>query len=214
MVPNLYPALEPARRATADGRRGRGAPGASEAAARLGLFSAMPATGAHEVIVNAPASVTSLAELPAEQVALAMEVWRERMREHTRERLRAPDRQRAPRGGRVAAAHPRAAVRARLRAGARSRASASASARTRRARWAHNLLGDLVAEEVRRRERIVAIDDEAVLIAPYASSLPFQLMLAPRRPRARFEDDGPTGARLLHDGAVPPRAPPRLRARR
>ena len=31
----------------------------------------------------------------------------------------------------------------------------------------------------------VAIDDEAVLIAPYASRLPYQLMLAPRRPRAR-----------------------------
>ena len=38
-------------------------------------------------------------------------------------------------------------------------------------------------------------------------------MLAPRRPRARFEDDGPTGAALLHDalrrlarrlGASPP----------
>jgi UDPglucose--hexose-1-phosphate uridylyltransferase len=25
-------------------------------------------------------------------------------------------------------------------------------------------------------------------------------MLVPRRPRARFEDDGPTGAALLHDG--------------
>ena len=35
-----------------------------------------------------------------------------------------------------------------------------------------NLLGDLVQEEVRRRERIVAIDDEAVLLAPYASRLP------------------------------------------
>ena len=45
-----------------------------------------------------------------------------------------------------------------------------------------NLLGDLVAEEVRRRERIVAIDEEAVLMAPYASRLPFQLMLAPRTP--------------------------------
>jgi UDPglucose--hexose-1-phosphate uridylyltransferase len=38
-------------------------------------------------------------------------------------------------------------------------------------------------------------------------------MLAPRRPQARFEDDGPTGAALLHDalgrlrralGAMPP----------
>jgi UDPglucose--hexose-1-phosphate uridylyltransferase len=63
-----------------------------------------------------------------------------------------------------------------------------------------SLLGDLVAEEVRRRERIVAIDDEAVLMAPYASRLPFQMMLAPRTPRPRFEDPGPSGAALLHDG--------------
>jgi UDPglucose--hexose-1-phosphate uridylyltransferase len=63
-----------------------------------------------------------------------------------------------------------------------------------------NLLEDLVAEEVRRRERVVAVDAEAVLIAPYASRLPFQLMLAPRSPRPRFQDDGPTGAALLHEG--------------
>src|SRR6185503_17431592 len=62
-----------------------------------------------------------------------------------------------------------------------------------------NLLADLVQEEVRRRERIVAIDDEAVLMAPYASRSPFHLMLAPRSARARFEDEGPTGAALLHD---------------
>jgi UDPglucose--hexose-1-phosphate uridylyltransferase len=38
-----------------------------------------------------------------------------------------------------------------------------------------------------------------VLLAPYAAALPYQLMLVPRRPRRRFEDDGPTGAALLHD---------------
>src|SRR6201990_1555946 len=76
-----------------------------------------------------------------------------------------------------------------------------------------NLLADLVQAEVRERERIVAIDDEAVLMAPYASRVPYHLLLAPRRPAARFEDDGPTGAALLHDalrrlraklGATPP----------
>ncbi len=76
-----------------------------------------------------------------------------------------------------------------------------------------NLLGDLVQQEVRQRERIVAIDSEAVLMAPYGGRVPYQLMLAPRTPRARFEDDGPTGAALLHDalrrlatrlGASPP----------
>ena len=63
-----------------------------------------------------------------------------------------------------------------------------------------NLLADLVQAEVRGRDRIVAIDDEAVLMAPYGSRLPYQLMLAPRRARPRFEDDGPLGAALLHDG--------------
>ena len=53
---------------------------------------------------------------------------------------------------------------------------------------------------MRLRDRIVAIDDEAVLMCPFAPSAPYQLMLAPRRPRPRFEDDGPTGAALLHDG--------------
>ena len=66
---------------------------------------------------------------------------------------------------------------------------------------------------MRRRERLVAVDDEAVLLAPYASRLPFQLMLVPRRPRPRFEADGPSGAALLYDalqrlrrrlGASPP----------
>ena len=45
-----------------------------------------------------------------------------------------------------------------------------------------NLLADLVQEEVRRRERIVAIDDEAVLMAPYASrvAVPPRARAAPR----------------------------------
>ena len=46
----------------------------------------------------------------------------------------------------------------------------------------------------------MAIDDEAVLLAPFASRLPFQLMLAPRVPRPRFEDEGASGAALLHEG--------------
>jgi UDPglucose--hexose-1-phosphate uridylyltransferase len=61
-----------------------------------------------------------------------------------------------------------------------------------------NLLEDLLQEEVRRRERVVAIDPEAVALAPFASRVPFQVQVVPRRPRARFEDDGPLGARMLH----------------
>jgi UDPglucose--hexose-1-phosphate uridylyltransferase len=186
VVPNLYPALDPASPTPPP-------------QARPDLFCALPATGAHEVIVNGPQPVMSLADLPAEHVATAVDVWRERIRAH-------PD-----------AAYTQLIVNERREAGAslphthaqlyaldfvpadvareRERFGAYA-ART----MGQNLLGDLVQEEVRLRERIVAIDDEAVLMAPYGSRLPFQLMLAPRRPRNSFEEEGPTGAALLHDG--------------
>ena len=69
-----------------------------------------------------------------------------------------------------------------------------------------NLLGDLLQEEVRLRERVVAIGDEAVVICPFASRSPYELMLIPRRPRARFQDDGPLGAGVLHEALARLRA--------
>jgi UDPglucose--hexose-1-phosphate uridylyltransferase len=186
VVPNLYPALDAASTAPPP-------------QARPDLFTARPATGAHEVIVNGPQPVLSLADLPVEQVSAAVEVWRDRIRAHAGSacvQLIVNERREA--GASLPHTHaqlyaldfvPADVARERERFGAYA-------TRT----MGQNLLGDLVQEEVRLRERLVAIDDEAVLIAPYGSRLPFQLMLAPRRPRARFEDDGPTGAELLHDG--------------
>jgi UDPglucose--hexose-1-phosphate uridylyltransferase len=196
VVPNLYPALTPGgeregrRHSEENGPRDRLAPE---------LFHSRPATGAHEVIINSPQPVLSLAELPVEQVLAAMEVWRERMRAHAASAyLQLIVNERAEAGASLPHTHaqlyaldfvPAAVARERERFGAYA-------TRT----MGHDLLSDLVAAEVRLRERIVAIDEEAVLMAPYASRLPFQLMLAPRRARARFEDDGPLGAHLLHDG--------------
>jgi UDPglucose--hexose-1-phosphate uridylyltransferase len=51
------------------------------------------------------------------------------------------------------------------------------------------LLSDVLVEEVRRAERLVAIDDEAALICPWASRSPFELRVIPRREAARFEQD-------------------------
>jgi UDPglucose--hexose-1-phosphate uridylyltransferase len=199
VVPNLYPAL------LAD------AP-APERDALPDLFTAQPATRAHEVIVNAPDPVVSLAELSADQVADAVEVWRERMRAHAdASALHLIVNERREGGASLPHTHaqlyafdfvPAGVARERERFGAHATRTMGG-----------NLLADLVQEEVRRRERLVAVDNEAVLLAPYASRLPFQLMLVPRRPRPRFESDGPSGAALLHDalqrlarrlGASPP----------
>jgi UDPglucose--hexose-1-phosphate uridylyltransferase len=199
VVPNLYPAL----------RQDAAEP---EPEAYPDLYTAQPAAGHHEVIVNAPDTVSSLTDLESEQVATAMEAWRERMRAHAECACRHLIVNERREGG-ASLPHTHAqlyALRFVPAAIARERERFTAYA-TRT--MGGDLLGDLVQEEVRRRERIVAIDDEAVAMAPYASRVPFQLMIAPRRPRPRFEDDGPLGAALLHDvmsrlkrrlGASPP----------
>jgi UDPglucose--hexose-1-phosphate uridylyltransferase len=184
VVPNLYPALSvesaaPPRDANQD------------------LFWSGAASGAHEVIVNAPDPVTSLAALRVDQVRLAVDVWRERMRAHSEAayvHLIVNERREA--GSSLPHTHaqmyalefvPAAVARERER-------FQGYATRT----MGGNLLADLVQEEVRRRRRIIAIDDETVLMAPYGAQVPFQLMIAPRTPRMRFQDDGPTGASMLH----------------
>ena len=169
--------------------------------AQPGLYTALAAAGAHELIVNHPLPVTTLAELAVEQVQAAVEVWRERMRAHAGAAYVHLCVDEQPAAGAAGGGPPSQAQLYALdfvpAIVARERERFSAHAQRT---MGSNLLEDLVQEEVRRRERIVAIDDEAVLLCPYASSAPYALMLAPRRRRERFEDDGPSGAALLHDG--------------
>ena len=151
--------------------------------------------------INAPDPVNSLADLEVGQVVDALDVWRQRMRTHTENGaayVHVIVNERREAGASLPHTHaqiyaldfvPAVVARERERFGAYAQRTMGG-----------NLLQDLVQEEVKLRDRIVAIDDEAVLMAPYGARLPFQLMLAPRVPRARFEDDGPTGAALLHDG--------------
>jgi UDPglucose--hexose-1-phosphate uridylyltransferase len=191
VVPNLFPALSP----------GEGDPGGDPLASGRGepdLFAARPAVGAHEVIVNAPDPVHSLAELQPEQVETALSVWRERMRTH------------------AGAAYVHIIVNEGKEAGAslpHTHAQLyalpfvpAAVARERERFTAYsdrtqgrNLLEDLLQEEVRRRERVVAIDDDAVTLCPFGARVPFHMQIVPRRPAARFSDDGPLGGRMLHD---------------
>ena len=187
-VPNLFPAVSP------DAETPAPHPNPD-------LFTAQPAAGVQEVIVNAPVPVTTLADLDGAQMATTVEAWRTRMRAH-------PDasfvhllvNERREGGASLPHTHAQLYALPFVPAGvARERERFTAYA-TRT--MGGNLLADLLQEEVRMRDRVIAIDDEAVLLAPYASRLPFQMMLVPRRTRARFEDDGPTGAALLHDALL------------
>jgi UDPglucose--hexose-1-phosphate uridylyltransferase len=194
VVPNLYPALSP-NGAPLDAdplAGGRGEPD---------LFAAQPAVGNHEVIVNAPDPVHSLAEVTPAQVEAAMSVWRDRMRAH-------PDaayvhvivNEGKEAGASLPHTHAQLYALPFVPAGvARERERFTAySDRTQ----GRNLLEDVLQEEVRRRERVVAISDEAVALCPFAARVPFHFQIVPRRPVARFSDDGPLGASVLHESLV------------
>ncbi len=184
VFPNRYPVVEP------------DAP-VAEREANTHLFTALAGSGAHEVIVNSPRPVETLSALDPQELELAMEVWRLRMRVHAQSayvHLFVNE----GAGGGASRAHTHAQLLAldfvpALIARERERFGAYA-AQT----MGQQLLDDIVSEEVRRGERVVTIDEEAVVLSPYAAALPYQLMIVPRRPRMRFEDDGPIAAATLH----------------
>jgi UDPglucose--hexose-1-phosphate uridylyltransferase len=191
VVPNLYPALGAGDADAADDplRSGRGMPE---------LFTSRPAVGAHEVIINSPKPVSALVDLAPEEVETAMDAWRTRMATHSSSAYTHLIVNEGVQAG-ASLPHTHAQLYALPfvpAAVARERERFTAYLERTQGR---NLLGDVLQEEVRLRERIVAIDSEAVVICPFASRMPFEMMLIPRTPRARFQDDGPLGAKLLHE---------------
>jgi UDPglucose--hexose-1-phosphate uridylyltransferase len=182
VVPNLYPAL------------GEG-PGEPHPDSAPDLFASRPAVGGHEVIVNAPEHVTAMAELSEERFLGAIATWRDRLRAHSEAAyVQLVVNEGARAGASLPHTHaqlyalpfvPAAVARERERAGAHGERTAGSG-----------LLSDVLVEEVRRRERLVAIDEEAALICPWASRSPYELRVVPRREASRFEED-PTGAGMI-----------------
>jgi len=206
-VPNLYPVLggdADASRAT--GSTGSTGSGFSSAAdpmadsrrtAEVSHFGSAPADGSHEVIVNTPRHETSMGALSDDELAVAFAGWRERMRsvgesaacthlivnegpaagaslEHTHAQL-----------------YGLGFVPAEI-----ARERERSTAYHQRTMGGH-LLGDVAIEEVRRRDRMVAIDDEVILICPWASRSPFELRIVPRTAAPSFEAEGQGGAAML-----------------
>jgi UDPglucose--hexose-1-phosphate uridylyltransferase len=202
-VPNLYPALSQSSAvgqptAESEGVTAGGDPlRAATRGSEPDLFRATPADGFHEVVVNSPRHLTSLGQLDDSELMTAVAGWRNRMRHHA-----------------ANSAYVQLIVNEGKEAGASLEHShaqlyalgfvPTAIARERERFISYNqhtmggdLLAEIASEEVRRRERLVAIDDEALLICPWASRGPFELRLIPRTPAARFEEDGEVGVGML-----------------
>jgi UDPglucose--hexose-1-phosphate uridylyltransferase len=147
------------------------------------------------VVVNAPEHVTAMAELSEERFAGAIATWRERMRAHRDSPyVQLVVNEGAEAGASLPHTHaqlyalafvPLAVARERERFGAYRERTGGAG-----------LLSDVLVAEVRKQERLVAIDEEAALICPWASRSPFELRVVPRAESARFEEDGAGGAML------------------
>jgi UDPglucose--hexose-1-phosphate uridylyltransferase len=190
VVPNMFPALAGGDDVAAEPLEGgRGEPE---------LFASRPAAGAHEVVINGPEPVGSLLDLGPAGLADAMGVWRERIRFH------------AGAGyvhvivneGKSAGAslpHTHAQVYALPLVPAAVARERERFTAYRDRTQGRNLLGDVVQEEVKRGERLVSIDAEGVAICPFAAHVPFHVQIVPRTPVARFEDEGPLCAALLHE---------------
>jgi UDPglucose--hexose-1-phosphate uridylyltransferase len=205
-VPNLYPVLA----APEEGESGAEGPDpetglassvdplrASARARQPDLFASQPAVGAHEVIIHAPEHVTSLADLDADRFAGAVAAWRERMRSHAQSAafLHLIVNEGRDAGASLPHSHaqlyalgfvPAEVARERERTGAYHERTMGG-----------HLLSDVAVEEVRRGDRLVAVDDEALLICPWASRSPFELRVVPRSPAPSFEDDGDTGTAMI-----------------
>ncbi|MGK2954318.1 MAG: galactose-1-phosphate uridylyltransferase, partial [Solirubrobacterales bacterium] len=201
-VPNLYPALIPPEDATGESEHEAGAFAstadpllASARSAEPDMFSSRPAIGAHEVIINSPRHVSTLGQLSEEELKVTVAAWRRRMNAHAGAPYvqlvlnEGPDT-----GATIEHSHaqvgaapfvPAAVARERERFNSYRERTAGAS-----------LLGEVLREEIRRGERLVAIDDEVALICPWASRFPYEMRLIPRRPQARFEE-GKGGAAML-----------------
>lgn len=201
-VPNLYPALaqtdedegaEPDEGLTAAGDPLR----ASSRGREPDLFHTSLATGFHEVIIHSPRHRTSLGQLDDSELASAVAGWRARMSAHAEQ-----------------AAYVQLIVNEGREAGASLEHShaqlyalgfvPAAVARERERFASYNqqtmggdLLAEIASEEVRRRERLVAIDEDALLICPWASRSPFELRIIPRNPAASFESDGEAGLGMV-----------------
>ena len=197
-MPNLYPVLvqgdaspasETGLASSIDPMR------ASNRGAEPDLFSGQPSRGAHEVIVHTPRHETSLGALSEDELAGAVGAWRERMRAHAGASCLHLIVNEGPEAG-ASLEHTHAQLYA------LGFVPAAIARERERSRAYHErtmggqLLGDVATEEVRRRERLVAIDDEALLVCPWASRSPFELRVIPRRPAARFEDDA-AGAGMI-----------------
>ena len=173
VVPNRYPAL---RVETVMAREGRG------------LFDAIAGVGAHEVIIETPEHRLTMAELPAEQIESVLRAWQERIVDLSRDvRLKtifAFKNHGAPAGATLSHAHSQLVAMPVVPPGL---AEELRGARKHFDDKERCVFCDMIAQELREKERIVAETERMVILSPWAARSPFELWILPKEHRSAFE---------------------------
>lgn len=189
VVPNRFPALE--------------REGAAHRTA-TGPYERIEGIGVHEVVIESPEHITRAVDLPPEQLALALETGRERMAE-----LATDDRieyallfKNSGRAGGASLEHVHSQIIATPFV-PKTIAEELHRAEAYHHDVGHCLLCDLVAEEQRAGERIVAANDAFLAFCPFAPRFPYETWIVPTDHRPRFERSArgeiDALAAILHD---------------
>jgi len=180
VVPNRYPALRTEIQMAREG---------------VGLFDRMAGVGAHEVVIETADHAKTLADVPPEQVESVLGAWQERIVDLSRDnRLKTIivfKNQGAPAGATLSHAHSQLVALPIVPPAVAEELRAAKKHFDDKERC---VFCDVLAQELRERERIVYETEGAVMISPYAARSPFEMWILPREHRSSFESS--TGQEL------------------
>lgn len=166
-IPNKYPALR------VEGELERAA---------AGQYDRMNGIGAHEVIIETPDHHMDIADLPVEDLATVLRIYRERIVDLSRDirfKYILIFRNHGAAAG-ASLAHPHSQLIA-TPVTPRTVSIELESARQHYMLKERCIFCDIIAQEMSEHRRMVQVDQDFVTWCPYASRFPFEMTLAPRR---------------------------------
>ena len=155
----------------------------------VGIYDRMRGIGAHEVVIETPAHDKDLAEMPSDQLAVVLGVYRDRLADLLRDRRFKYILIFRNHGALAGAtlAHPHTQIIA-TPVTPLQVAVELESAKLHHQIKERCLFCDIIAQEIDDGRRIVYLDETYIAFTPYASRFPFEVQLVPRQHRHSFAE--------------------------
>ena len=173
VVPNRYPALRVETKAAREG---------------MGLYDSMSGVGAHEVVIETNQHGRALADFDPQELVSVLRAWQDRIIDLSRDfRLRALfafKNHGAPAGATLPHSHSQLVA---LPLVPRALEEEMRGAKAHFAAKERCIWCDILAQELRDKERVVHEGEGGLVLSPYAARSPFELAIYPREHRSSFE---------------------------